>query len=167
MGVSAHKPIDFLSLSSTAHPSVEGEAFSKHILDIHDKEGDEVMVRIRPERYTKGVYKKLHSGSAGPFKILKKISSNAYVLELPEDMGISNIFNIENLTSYAGHQIDPKEKITIVSLPPTLVCVRKYMKFLTINLCQLEVVATKSILFIGRGVHVLIVHGLLMHNLGN
>ncbi|KAL3507023.1 hypothetical protein ACH5RR_032405 [Cinchona calisaya] len=81
--------------------------------------GVEVMVHIHPERYPKGVNKKLHSISAGPFKILKKIGSNAYALELPKDMGISNVFNIEDLTSYAGHQIDPREKVTIVSLPST------------------------------------------------
>ncbi|KAL3504167.1 hypothetical protein ACH5RR_034008 [Cinchona calisaya] len=81
------------------------------------KERDEVMVRIRPEWYSKGVYKKLHSRSAGPFKILKKISSNAF--ELPEDMGINNIFNIEDLISDAGHQIDLGEKVTTVSFPPT------------------------------------------------
>ena len=30
--------------------------------------------------------------------MLKKISSNGYVLDWPENMGISNIFNIEDLT---------------------------------------------------------------------
>ncbi|KAL3534894.1 hypothetical protein ACH5RR_003355 [Cinchona calisaya] len=101
---------------SSARPSVEVEAFSKHILDIHDEirrriainnekytshedlkrkfaefqERDEVMVHIRPKRYPK------------------------------EDMGINNIFNIEDLTSYTGHLIDPGEKATKVSLPPTV-----------------------------------------------
>ncbi|KAL3510979.1 hypothetical protein ACH5RR_030380 [Cinchona calisaya] len=85
------------------------QIFSKKSFEMESKkqevvfvlEGDEVMVRIRPERYPKSVYKKLHSKSTGPFKIIKKINSNTYVLELPEDMGISNIFNIENFTSYA------------------------------------------------------------------
>ena len=57
-----------------------------------------VMVLIRPERYPKGKYKKLHSKNVGPQRVLKKISSNAYVLDLPKNMGISNIFNIEDLT---------------------------------------------------------------------
>ena len=56
------------------------------------------MVRIRPERYPKGIYKKLHSKNVGPYKVLKKISSNAYVLDLLKNIGISNIFNIKDLT---------------------------------------------------------------------
>ena len=56
------------------------------------------MVRIRPERYPKGTYKKLHSKNVGLYRVPKKISSNAYVLDLPKNMGISNILNIEDLT---------------------------------------------------------------------
>ena len=56
------------------------------------------MVRIRPERYPKGTYKKLHSKNVGLYRVPKKISSNAYVLDLPKNTGISNIFNIKDLT---------------------------------------------------------------------
>jgi hypothetical protein len=52
------------------------------------------------------MYKKLHSRSAGPYKVLRKISSNAYVLDLLDSMGISNVFNIEDLTIYHGHDDD-------------------------------------------------------------
>ncbi|KAL3503994.1 hypothetical protein ACH5RR_033835 [Cinchona calisaya] len=125
------------------------------------------MVRIHPERYPNGVYKKLHSRNAGPFKILKKISSNAYVLELPEDMSINNIFNIEDLTSYTRYLIDPAEKATTISLSPNT-CLRGEVY----DVLDHQPVSTRGdgyqkYLFTGRGVHVLIVHGLLMQNLGN
>ncbi|KAF8390901.1 hypothetical protein HHK36_023200 [Tetracentron sinense] len=119
----------------------QADAFSKHISDIHDdarwkialsnesyeaqadlrrkftkfNEGDMVMVRIRPEL---GAYKKLHSKSAGLYKVLKKISSNSYVLDLLEDMGISNVFNIEDLTLYPGHVDYTSHDVPIARLPP-------------------------------------------------
>ncbi|KAH7522525.1 hypothetical protein FEM48_Zijuj07G0147800 [Ziziphus jujuba var. spinosa] len=82
-------------------------------------EGDMVMVRIRPERFPRGTYKKLHSRNVGPYKILKKISSNAYVLDLPKDMGISNVFNIEDRSSYEGHENDTARGSKAASLPST------------------------------------------------
>ncbi|KAF7135648.1 hypothetical protein RHSIM_Rhsim08G0121000 [Rhododendron simsii] len=100
------KPIDLVPLHIQARPSVEAEAFSQQI-----------RVRVKPKWYPKGVSKKLHSKSAGPFKVLKKISSNAYVLELPDDMGISNVFNIEDLTRYSGHVEDSNRADLVASLP--------------------------------------------------
>ena len=111
-----------------ARPSGEVNAFSKHIHHIHDdvwrkialnnenykahatlkrkfddfNEGDMIIVRIRLEWYPKCANKKLHLKNVGPYKVLKKISSNAYVLDLLENMGISNIFNIKDLTLYSN-----------------------------------------------------------------
>ena len=82
------------------------------------EKGNMVMAWIKPERYPKGAYKKLHSRSVGPYKVLKKISSNAYVLDLPKDMGISNVFNVEDLTMYRGHDDDESADATTVHLPP-------------------------------------------------
>ena len=93
-----------------AWPSIAADAFSKHIHDLHDKvqrkialsnknykahvdlkrkfsdfkEEDMVLVRIRPKRYPKDTYMELHSKNVGPYKVLKKISSNAYVFYLLE-----------------------------------------------------------------------------------
>ena len=38
----------------------------------------------------------------GPFKILQKYGTNAYKLELPADIGLSNIFNVCDLYPYKG-----------------------------------------------------------------
>ena len=76
-----------------------------------------VIVRIKPEHYPKGAYKKFHSRSVCPCKVLKKISSNAYVLDLPNNMGISNVFNVEDLTLYHGYDDDESANATIVRLP--------------------------------------------------
>jgi len=55
--------------------------------------GDYVMVQIHPKQYSSGTMKKLH----GPFKILRSFNSNAYILDLLPDFGISLSVNIEDL----------------------------------------------------------------------
>ncbi|KAK8918413.1 hypothetical protein KSP39_PZI022006 [Platanthera zijinensis] len=62
--------------------------------------GDLVMVRLIPERMPSGTIKKLANKRAGPFRILKKLGENAYLLELPSDWGISPVFNISDLTLF-------------------------------------------------------------------
>jgi len=47
------------------------------------------MVQIRLERYPPGTIKKLHARSARSFKILRKINSNAYIVDLPHNFGIT------------------------------------------------------------------------------
>jgi len=86
------------------------------------------MVRIRSERFPPGAVKKLHTRAARPFKVIKRINNNAYILNLPEGFGISLIFNIENLVAYKGPNFnlsnplldEPTQDLTSVGpfLPP-------------------------------------------------
>jgi len=66
------------------------------------------MIRIRPEQFLSGTIKKLYARGASPFKIFKKLGSNAYIMDLPSDYGISTTFNVSDLIKY-------KESISIFS----------------------------------------------------
>ncbi|PKA59868.1 hypothetical protein AXF42_Ash015926 [Apostasia shenzhenica] len=68
------------------------------------------MIRVRPKQFPSRFVKKLQARGASPFKILKKLESNAYTVNLPSDFGISTTFNISNLVAY-------KELIAIPSDP--------------------------------------------------
>ena len=67
------------------------------------------MIRLRPERFPPRILKKLHARGAGPFKVVKRVGSNAYVLELPPELGISSTFNILDLTEYREPAMIPSE----------------------------------------------------------
>ena len=60
------------------------------------------MVRVRPECCPKNSFKKLHARAIGPFRIIRKLGPNAYLLDLPMDTNISPIFNVEDLFPYLG-----------------------------------------------------------------
>ncbi|KAL6348124.1 hypothetical protein AAG906_039279 [Vitis piasezkii] len=73
--------------------------------------GDMGLIRLKPERFPPRSFNKLHARRAGPFKVVKKLGPNAYVIELPADYGISHIFNIEDLTQFHG----PEEPVPATS----------------------------------------------------
>ena len=108
-GYKPNQPIDLIPLPIHARVSEFAESFAQHVRDLHKEisqkiklsnenyqnlansrkrakeftEGDFVMIRLRPERFPPGTLRKLHARGAGPFKVIKKVGSNAYVLELP------------------------------------------------------------------------------------
>lgn len=127
-GLKPQHVLDLVPLPQEAKVSNEGELFADHIRKIHEEvkaalkasnaeysftanqhrrkqefeEGDQVLVHLRQERFPKGTYHKLKSRKFGPCKVLKKISSNAYLIELPPELQISPIFNVLDLYPFDG-----------------------------------------------------------------
>ena len=64
--------------------------------------GDYVMVRIRSKRIPKMFSKKIYARAMGPYSIIRKMGSNAYLLDFPNDMDISPVSNVEDLLPYRG-----------------------------------------------------------------
>ena len=54
------------------------------------------------KEFQKHFQKKLYARVMGPYSIIRKMRSNAYFLNLPNDMDISPIFNVEDLLPYRG-----------------------------------------------------------------
>ena len=61
--------------------------------DVQFQIGDLVPVYLNKEKMQKGVPHKLHLRRLGPCKILAKYGNNVNKVELPEDIGLSPIFN--------------------------------------------------------------------------
>ncbi len=64
--------------------------------------GDLVWIHLRNERFHNQRKSKLHPRSDGPFQVLERINNNAYKIELPSDYGVTNTFNIIDLTPFFG-----------------------------------------------------------------
>ena len=61
-----------------------------------------VMVCIRLEIIPKTFSKNFYARVMGPYSIIHKLRSNIYLLDLPNDMDISHVFNIEDFLPYRG-----------------------------------------------------------------
>nr|GEV15846.1 hypothetical protein [Tanacetum cinerariifolium] len=73
---------------------------NKHRKQVFFEEGDLVWIHLRRDRFPQGRFGKLHPRADGPFRILKKINDNAYKVELPGHYGVSDTFNVADLSSY-------------------------------------------------------------------
>lgn len=52
------------------------------------------MMLLKMERFLADTYNILKSRKYRPFKVLKRINNNAYIIDLPASIGISRMFNI-------------------------------------------------------------------------
>ncbi|KAI0496285.1 hypothetical protein KFK09_022599 [Dendrobium nobile] len=66
------------------------------------------------QRFPVGTFKKLSRKKFGPFRVIKKLGANAYLLDLPDTVGTSPVFNISDLSLYEG---DSDDFVDIETLP--------------------------------------------------
>ena len=66
-----------------------------------------VWLHFRKDRFPVQRKSKLMPRGDGPFKVLARINDNAYKIDLPTtEFGVSNTFNVADLTPYAGDDLD-------------------------------------------------------------
>jgi hypothetical protein len=81
---------------------ISGDKYRKQ-LDFEPS--DLVWLDLRKEQFSDLRKSKLMPRDDSPFKVLKKINENTYMLDLPADFGISLTFNIINLKPYLGEEL--------------------------------------------------------------
>ena len=85
----------------------QAQAANKHKKQMVFQEGDLVWLHLRKDRFPQEINSKLKPRGDGPFKVLKRINDNAYVIDIPADKYlVSNTFNVCDLSPYHGDDDD-------------------------------------------------------------
>ena len=87
---------------------------NKHKKQMMFEEGDLVWIHLRKERFPKEKNSKLKPRGDGPFKVLRRIGNNAYIIDIPTDKyNVSNTFNVADLSPYHGDDKDLETRSTL------------------------------------------------------
>ncbi|KAK1601970.1 hypothetical protein QYE76_027075 [Lolium multiflorum] len=77
-------------------------------------EGDLVWIHLRKDRFPQERNSKLKPRGDGPFKVLKRINDNAYVVDIPTSKYlVSNTFNVSDLSPYHGDEENIESRTTL------------------------------------------------------
>ncbi|KAK1652821.1 hypothetical protein QYE76_070626 [Lolium multiflorum] len=72
------------------------------------------MSYLRKERFPQERNSKLKPRGDGPFKVLKRINNNAYVIDIPTSKYlVSNTFNVSDLSPYHGDEEEQESRTTL------------------------------------------------------
>jgi len=72
--------------------------------------GDYVWVNFRKIRFPTKVKGKLDARGDGPFRVLKRINNNSYIIDLPGEYGVSSTFNVSDLSPFVISEDEEKPK---------------------------------------------------------
>ena len=90
------------------------EAANKHKKPMIFQEGDLVWLHLRKDRFPQERNSKLKPRGDGPFKVLKRINDNAYIIDIPQSKYlVSNTFNVADLSPYHGDEDDSESRTTL------------------------------------------------------
>ncbi|XP_022847564.1 uncharacterized protein LOC111370094 [Olea europaea var. sylvestris] len=106
-----------------------------------------------PKRRLHRPASKLQVRSAGPFKILKQVGLNAYIVDIPPHLGYHSTFNVEDLVAYKGHFIlsdDPLSPL-FVDLDPDFLAPSNPLPPLPVHKEKFDAILDEEIVFTNDG----------------
>jgi len=77
-------------------------SMNKHMKKVLFEPGNLVWIHLHKDRFPQQRKSKLLPRGYGPFCVLEKINDNAYKIDLPVSYGVSNSFNVADLSPFTS-----------------------------------------------------------------